>query len=50
VALDVPDDSAECTLPNEHARVLNMARAQAEQQCFEEAAAPVQRSGALPPR
>jgi hypothetical protein len=40
VALGVPDDSAECMRPNEHARVLNTARAQAEQQCFDEAAAP----------
>lgn len=32
-----PDDSPDCTLPEERARPLNVARAKAEQQCLEEA-------------
>lgn len=48
-AIELPDDSAECTLPNEHALVLNTARAHAEQQCFDEAAS-AQQSGPPAPR
>lgn len=36
---EAPDDSPDCTLPDQRARPLNMARAKAEQQCLEEAAA-----------
>lgn len=36
---DAPDDSPDCTLPNARAGVLNAARARAEQQCLDEAAA-----------
>jgi hypothetical protein len=32
-----PDDSPDCTLPEGRARVLNAARAEAEQQCVDEA-------------
>jgi hypothetical protein len=34
-----PDDSSDCTLPDSRARDLNLARAKAEQQCLDEAAA-----------
>ena len=34
-----PDDSPDCTLPEARARVLNLARAEAEQQCEHEEAA-----------
>ena len=33
------DDSAECTLPDDRAGALNLARAQAEQQCLDDALA-----------
>jgi len=36
-----PDDSPECTLPNERARPLNAARAKAEQKCLDDALAGV---------
>lgn len=44
-ALEPPDDSPECTLPNDRALLLNTARAHAEQQCFDELTASVQRAG-----
>lgn len=37
--LEAPDDSTDCTLPEHRARDLNTARAKAEQQCLDEAAA-----------
>ncbi|MEJ8837234.1 hypothetical protein [Ramlibacter sp. AN1133] len=37
--LEPPDDSSDCTLPDSRARDLNAARARAEQQCFDQAAA-----------
>ena len=37
--LEPPDDSSDCTLPDNRARDLNAARAKAEQQCLDEAAA-----------
>jgi hypothetical protein len=37
--LGPPDDSSDCTLPDIRARDLNVARARAEQQCLDEAAA-----------
>jgi hypothetical protein len=36
---ETPDGSPDCTLPDDRARPLNLARAKAEQQCVEEAAA-----------
>ncbi len=36
-ALQTPDDSPDCTLPEDRARPLNLARAKAEEQCLEEA-------------
>ena len=36
---EAADDSPDCTLPDQRALPLNMARAKAEQQCLEEAAA-----------
>lgn len=44
-ALEPPDDSPECTLPNERALLLNTARANAEQQCLDEALASGQHAG-----
>jgi hypothetical protein len=44
LAGDPPDDSPDCTLPEERARLLNAARAQAEQQCIDEALAGGRRS------
>lgn len=38
-ALAPPDDSPDCTLPDQRALSLNRARAKAEQQCLEEAGA-----------
>ena len=35
--LELVDDSPDCTLPDDRARLLNEARARAEQQCLEEA-------------
>ena len=40
---EAPDASPDCTLPDDRARLLNAARAKAEQQCVEEAAAMSQR-------
>ncbi|GAB3657130.1 hypothetical protein [Ramlibacter alkalitolerans] len=37
--LGPPDDSSDCTLPDQRAGELNVARAKAEQQCMDEAAA-----------
>jgi hypothetical protein len=37
--LEPPDDSPDCTLPDRRALALNQARARAEQQCIDEAAA-----------
>ena len=34
---EAADDSPDCTLPDDRARALNMARAKAEQQCLDEA-------------
>jgi hypothetical protein len=36
---EAADNSADCTLPDDRAGALNLARAKAEQQCMEEAAA-----------
>jgi hypothetical protein len=40
---EAPDGSPDCTLPDDRARSLNLARAKADQQCVEEAAAMAQR-------
>ena len=40
---EAPDDSPDCTLPNDRALVLNKAREKAEQQCLDEATAMARR-------
>jgi hypothetical protein len=40
-----PDDSPDCTLPDDRARPLNVARAKAEQQCLDDAVAGDRQAG-----